>query len=165
MDDVHNEFTLRPIEAGDDQAIAAIIRRVMPEFGASGSGFAIEDPEVDAMGLAYSGARACYVVLERDGTILGGGGIAPLAGGDGDTCELQKMYFLPEARGHGLGERLARTLLDRARAFGYRRCYLETLTGMESAQRLYAKLGFEPLDGPRGATGHHGCDRWYSLTL
>ena len=34
-------WTLRPIEARDDAAIAAIIRSVMPEFGAGGEGFAI----------------------------------------------------------------------------------------------------------------------------
>ena len=42
-------WRLRPIEPGDDAAIAAIIRTVMPQFGASGEGFAINDPEVDWM--------------------------------------------------------------------------------------------------------------------
>ena len=36
-------FTIRPIEARDDDAVAAIIRAVMPEFGADGPGFAIHD--------------------------------------------------------------------------------------------------------------------------
>jgi putative acetyltransferase len=42
-------FRIRPIEARDDATIAAIIRRVMPECGANGCGFAISDPEVDWM--------------------------------------------------------------------------------------------------------------------
>ena len=41
--------TIRPIHSDDDAAMAAIIRSVMPEFGATGSGFAISDPEVDWM--------------------------------------------------------------------------------------------------------------------
>ena len=60
--------------------MAAIIRAVMPEFGAVGDGFAINDPEVDWMHRAYSAPRCAYFVLERDGVVIGGGGVAPLAG-------------------------------------------------------------------------------------
>lgn len=156
---------LRPIEPRDDAAVAAIIRTVMPEFGADGPGFAIHDAEVDSMCAAYSGARQLYLVWEQGGRVLGGGGIAPLAGGDAGTCELRKMYFLREARGRGWGERLLRRLLDEAAARGFRTCYLETLTGMDAAQRLYGRLGFERLSGPLGCTGHGGCNRWYARAL
>ena len=158
-------FSLRPILAGDDAAVAGVIRAVMPEFGAVGPGFAIEDAEVDAMHAAYSGPGAAYFVVVRlaDGRVVGGGGVAPLAGADATTCELRKMYFLKEARGCGVGETLLRRCLQAARDLGYRRCYLETLTAMDAAQRLYAKLGFERLPAPLGETGHHGCDRWFAL--
>jgi putative acetyltransferase len=82
-------YEIRPIEARDDAALAAIIRTVMPEFGASGDGFAINDPEVDWMHRAYSAARSAYFVVERVGVVDGGGGVAPLEGGDADTCELR----------------------------------------------------------------------------
>ena len=75
------EITIRPIQPADDAAIAAIIRAVMPEFGAVGSGFAISDPEVDWMSRAYAAPRHAYFVVERDGVVRGGGGIAPLIGG------------------------------------------------------------------------------------
>jgi putative acetyltransferase len=159
------DVRLRPIAAADDPAIAAIIRTVMPEFGAVGPGYAIEDPEVDWMSRAYAGPGAAYFVVERDGRVLGGGGIAPLSGGDEGVCELRKMYFLPELRGAGMGEALVRHCLATARAFGYRTCYLETLGGMDVAVRLYEKLGFRRLAAPMGATGHHGCDRYYVLDL
>ncbi|MEO6102426.1 MAG: GNAT family N-acetyltransferase, partial [Pseudoxanthomonas sp.] len=51
-------YTLRAIEPGDDAAVAAIIRKVMPEFGAVGCGFAINDPEVDWMSRAYARPRS-----------------------------------------------------------------------------------------------------------
>src|SRR6187549_3313138 len=96
--------SIRPIRPDDDAAVAAIIRAVMPEFGASGPGFAIMDPEVDAMSAAYRAEqRAGYWVVTTDDDqqrIIGGGGFAALAGTtEKDTCELRKMYFLPEARG------------------------------------------------------------------
>jgi putative acetyltransferase len=158
-------FVLRPIQARDDAAIAEIIRAVMPEFGASGPGFAILDPEVDAMSAAYPPPRAIYLVVEVEGRVLGGGGIGPLAGADATTCELRKMYFLPDARGLGAGRALLARCIDEAIARKYKRMYLETLTGMDTAQRLYDRFGFKKLPAPIGATGHFGCDRWYALDL
>ena len=160
-----NGCTIRTISPADDAAMAAIIRTVMPEFGAVGCGFAISDPEVDWMSRAYAEPRHAYFVVERDGRVLGGGGIAPLAGGDGDTCELRKMYFLPEARGIGAGAAMMSRCLDAAREAGFTRCYLETLTGMDAAQRLYERSGFRRIDGPMGATGHGGCNTFYLLDL
>jgi putative acetyltransferase len=156
---------VRPIEPGDDPAVAAIIREVMPSFGACGPGFALSDPEVDHMSAAYNQPRCAFYVVEEEGRVIGCGGIAPLAGADAATCELRKMYFLPEARGRGLGERMLRLCLDRAPEFGYRRCYLETLSGMDAARRLYHRLGFRALPGPLGNTGHFSCDRQYLLEL
>ena len=158
-------FAIRPIMSGDDAAMAAIIRAVMPEFGAVGDGFAINDPEVDWMSRAYAQPRSAYFVVERDGIVLGGGGVAPLDGGDGDTCELRKMYFLPQARGLGAGSALMERCLQAARGFGFTRCYLETLCGMDAAMRLYERSGFRRIDAPLGDTGHGGCNTFYLLDL
>ena len=75
------------------------------------------------------------------------------------------MYFLGEGRGHGRGRRMLQHCIDIARKFGYRRCYLETLTGMDAAQHLYVTAGFKALCGPLGATGHFACDRYFALDL
>ena len=158
-------LVIRPIEARDDVAVAGIIRTVMPEFGAVGCGFAINDPEVDWMSRAYAQPRSAYFVVEQDGAVLGGGGIAPLVGGDDDVCELRKMYFLPQARGQGAGAALMERCLDAARGFGYRRCYIETLGGMDAAMKLYDRSGFERIAAPLGATGHGGCNTFYLRAL
>jgi putative acetyltransferase len=158
-------FLIRPIEPRDEAAVAAVIRAVMPEFGADGPGFAIHDPEVDGMHAAYAQPRSAYFVLERDGAVAGGGGVAPLAGGEPDVCELRKMYFLPTARGLGAGRAMMERCLEAARGFGFRHCYIETLTGMDAAQALYRRHGFAPLCAPMGGTGHHGCDRWFIREL
>jgi putative acetyltransferase len=156
---------IRPIEARDDADVALIIRTVMPEFGAVGSGFAISDPEVDWMSRAYAALRSAYFVVEDDGVVVGGGGVAPLSGGPDDTCELRKMYFLPLARGRGAGAALMERCLEAARGFGFRQCYLETLAGMDAAMKLYDRSGFERIVGPLGATGHGGCNTFYLRAL
>ena len=158
-------FLIRPIRAEDDPRIADIIRTVMPEFGAIGCGFAISDTEVDWMSRAYAAPRSAYFVVERDGVVLGGGGVAPLEDGPGDTCELRKMYFLPEARGLGAGAAMMSSCLDAARGFGFARCYLETLTGMDAAMRLYARSGFRRIEARMGTTGHGGCNTFYLMDL
>lgn len=158
-------FTIRPIATGDNAAVAAVIRTVMPEFGADGPGFAIHDAEVDDMAAAYSRAGCSYFVVERNGRVCGGGGVAPLDGDSADICELRKMYFLPELRGLGAGDALMTRCLAEAQRLGYRRCYLETLTGMNAAQKLYEKHGFERIAGALGNTGHFGCNRFYLREL
>jgi putative acetyltransferase len=159
------EFAIRPIARRDDGAMAAVIRTVMPEFGASGPGFAIHDPEVDAMSRAYRRDGHGYWVVVRGDRVVGGGGFGRLTGAPDEVCELRKMYFLPEARGVGMGAALLAHVLERAAAAGYRLCYLETLVAMAQARRLYESFGFRRIDAPMGATGHFGCDAWYVREL
>ncbi|MBT2118975.1 GNAT family N-acetyltransferase [Dyella sp. LX-66] len=157
-------FLIRPIEPRDDTEVAAIIRAVMPEFGADGPGFAIHDAEVDGMHASYARPRSAYFVVEVNGRVVGGG-VAPLENGDAGVCELRKMYFLPAARGIGAGGAMMERCLEAARAHGFKRCYLETLTGMDAAQSLYRRSGFTTLDGPMGGTGHFSCDQFFIREL
>ena len=43
-------------------ALAAVIREVMPEFGADGPGTALHDPEIAAMSAAYADPKSRYFV-------------------------------------------------------------------------------------------------------
>jgi len=159
-----NDLRIREITVADNAAMAGVIRNVMPEFGADGPGFAIHDREVGDMFAAYDAPGHVYYVVELDGRVCGGAGIGKLDGEDG-VCELRKMYFLPTLRGRGIGDKLMRQCLDAARRLGYRQCYIETLTGMDAAQKLYEKHGFKPIDSALGNTGHFGCNRFYLLAL
>lgn len=159
------KFTIRPIQPEDTARMAYIIREVMTAHGASGEGFSIHDAEVDDMYTAYRADRSAYFVIEHEGMVYGGAGIAPLLGGDPHTCELKKMYFLPEARGRGLAITIADRCLNAARSFGYQRCYLETITEMAAANRFYQRYGFRALEGPMGATGHGACSAFYVMEM
>ena len=114
---------------------------------------------------SYRHKHSCYHVILLDDRVVGGGGIGPLKGGDAATCELRKMFFLPELRGIGFGRRLLLLLLEEARKRNYQRCYLETLDRMWGATELYRKNGFQLLKEPLGDTGHCACDRWFLLNL
>ncbi|MGD1841397.1 MAG: GNAT family N-acetyltransferase [Thermonemataceae bacterium] len=158
-------YTIRPIEPQDNNAVKALIHTVMPEFGAVGSGFAIEDAEVEAMYEAYKAPRHAYFVIAEGQEVFGGAGIAPLVGAEAAICELRKMYLLPSVRGKGYGQQLLTKCLAEAKAFGFEQCYIETLTQMGSAQGLYQKNGFQQITEPLGNTGHHGCDLYFAKEL
>jgi putative acetyltransferase len=162
---LQSNHVLRPIQKRDNAAVARLIRDVMTEFQAVGDGYSIVDPEVDDMYGNYRNNRSIYYVIHFDGHVVGCGGIAPLKGGDKSTCELRKMFFLPETRGLGLGRRLLLLLMNESRQLGYKKCYIETLDRMSRANALYRDSGFELLEKPIGSTGHGSCDRWYLMSL
>jgi putative acetyltransferase len=148
---------IRPILKKDNQPIAALIRSVLVEFGVPKIGTAYEDKSLDDLYTYYQTPRAYYFVIEEEGVILGGGGVAQLENFDGNICELQKMYFHPDLRGKGFGKSLIELCLDKAIKFRYEQCYLETMTYMNIAQGIYQKYGFNYIDGPMGDTGHYSC--------
>ena len=156
---------IREVLEKDNTALAAVIRRVLVDIGVPKIGTAYADPELDYMHKTYLKEKAAYFVLEEKDIIIGGAGIAPLEGGEPNVCELQKMYFLEEARGKGLGEKMIDHCLDYARKEGFELCYIETLPYMKAAQKLYIKKGFEYIDGPMGTTGHTSCNVWLTKRL
>ncbi len=156
---------IRKVLPEDNAALAVLIRSVLVELGVPKVGTAYEDPELDNMFSTYNKARNAYFVLEEDGEILGGAGIAPLAGEHPSICELQKMYFSPATRGLGLGKQMMDSCLAFAKENNYSLCYLETLPYMKAAQKLYRKTGFDYIDGPMGNTGHTSCNVWLTKSL
>lgn len=151
---------IRKIEAKDNREVANVIRTVLIEHNVPKVGTAYADVSLDCMFETYNTSQSVYFVIEKEGRIIGGGGLAPLENGPDDTCELQKMYFLNEARGLGLGAKMIRICLESAMNFGFKRCYLETMPYMEAAQKLYINMGFKYLDAPMGCTGHNSCPVW-----
>jgi putative acetyltransferase len=151
--------TLRRISANDNPAIASVIRTVSAEYGLTADkGYTVADPNLDELFQLYSQPGHAYWVIEQDGKVVGGGGVAPLSCSEPDICELQKMYFLPTVRGQGLAKKLALLAFEHARAQGFKRCYLETTAFLKDAIALYEHLGFEHINAPLGCTGHVDCE-------
>lgn len=155
-----DNILIREITKRDNEAIAELIRKVLIEYGVPKVGSAYEDTSLGDMTASYSDLKSIYYVVEINGKIFGGSGIAPLKNAQDNICELQKMYFLPEARGKGIGKSMMKVCLNKAKALGYEKCYLETLPYMKAAIKLYTKTGFKPLKKPLGNTGHYSCNVW-----
>ncbi len=150
-------MNIRPIEKKDNMQIANVIRAVFISDNYPKTGTAYADVQLDFMFETYNKPKACYLILENNGLIVGGAGINQLDNSNENICELQKMYFLEEARGKGFGYKIIMKCLEKASQLGYDKCYLETLPEMLLAQNLYSKVGFEYLKAPLGGTGHTSC--------
>lgn len=153
-------WNIRKIEKKDNEAVARLIRAVFDELNIPKVGTAYEDAYLDLMFEEYNKPKSVYYVVENNGKIVGSAGVAPLENEAETICELQKMYFLPETRGRGIGAQVMNVCLQSAKDFGFENCYLETMPFMLDAQKLYKKVGFEYIDAPMGNTGHVSCPVW-----
>ena len=151
---------IRTIQPSDNPELAVIVRNTLTEFGANVPGTVYFDPTTDALFELFQTPKSAYFVAEAKGKIVGGGGIYPTEGLSEGTCELVKMYLLPEARGMGLGRTLIERCLETARVNGFQQMYLETLPELHLAVKVYEKFGFEYLSAPLGDSKHFGCGLW-----
>lgn len=161
MDDI----LIRRIEPADNPTIAAIIRQTLKEFGANHPGTVYYDATTDHLFELFQQERSAYNIALLNGRIVGGGGIYPTEGLPEDTCELVKMYLLPEARGTGLGSKMISLCLEQAKENGFSKVYLETMTELKAALKVYERMGFAYLDAPMGNSGHFGCPLWMIRSL
>jgi len=151
-------INIRPIQPSDNEAIAAIVRKVMTEFNADPRTTVLGDPTLNTMYENYQQPNAFYFVVENNGEIIGGCGLKQLDGCEESICELQRMFLLSESRGTGIGKQLIQRCIEKARQFNYKKMYLESLAQMHSAIGLYEKSGFKRIEKSLGNTGHGGCD-------
>jgi len=105
----------------------------------------IEHMRADAIRLPgpYIPPRGGIWLAEAEGGAVGCVALRPLPSGVG---EVKRMYVDGAWRGKGVGRALLVTLIAHARALGYQRLRLGTLTEMTAARALYASLGFVPIE-------------------
>ena len=153
-------ISIRYIQQEDNAALSKIVKDTLAEFGANHPGTVYYDVTTDSLFEVFQKEKSVYNVVELNGEIVGGGGIYPTDGLPGDTCELVKMYLLPQARGLGLGKIMIEKCIEQAKEKGFSKIYLETMPELKQALNVYAKFGFEHLEGPMGNSGHTGCSLW-----
>lgn len=90
-----------------------------------------------------------FLLVTWEGRTVGCGGIKRI---DPRTCEIKRMYLLPEVRGRGLSAVLLEALELRARELGYERVRLDTGDRQPAAKRLYERGGYREIDDYNGNT-------------
>jgi putative acetyltransferase len=148
---------IREIQFNDNSQIESVIKSIFIELHLPLTGTVYEDIETTQMFDSYQEDKAIYFVIDHEGQVKGGAGIKALPYGKSSICELQKMYISPDARGKGYSKQLLDSCLEAAKSMGYTQCYLETLSELTTAQKLYKQYGFENLETSMGNTGHSSC--------
>ena len=126
-------MTLREATPDDLDAIMAIEHRSFPTDAWSSQ----------AMALELASPHGRYLVDERDGAIIGYGGVRALEGSR--DADIQTIAFDAEHRGAGRGRALLRALLDAAAERGAREVFLEVRADNPGAEGLYLSEGFEEI--------------------
>ena len=161
-----SNIRIRPIIPSDDPKIAAIIRSNLEEFHLDIPGTAYFDPELNCLSRYYDAEpdkRAYFIAVDERENVIGGVGIAEFTGFE-HCAEIQKLYLINEAKGKGYSKQLMHVAEDFARSAGYRSLYLETHTNLQTAIRLYERLGFERIEKPAMVV-HSLMDHFYIKKL
>ena len=156
---------IREIKIKDNSQIESVIKSTFIELGLPMVETAYEDIETTRMFESYQEQKSIYFVIEEEGQVKGGCGIKSLSNADKGICELQKMYFSVDLRGKGYGQKLLSVCLDAAQEMSYTHCYLETLSELKGALKLYKQNDFKNLESPIGHTGHTSCGIWMLKTM
>lgn len=125
--------------------VRALFREYVESLGI-GLGFQDFETELTTLPGAYApptGRLVLALVAEQPAGCVG------LRRLEGHICEMKRLYVRPNCRGLGLGRLLAEAAIAGARDLGYRAMRLDTLPGMEDAQRLYQTLGFRSIPAYR----------------
>jgi putative acetyltransferase len=135
------KILIRSIKKDDNAALKQIVQENLSKFHLDIPGTAYFDSELGNLSDYYvTTPLRNYFVLEIDGAVAGGVGVAEF---DGEICELQKLYLSEPAKGNGYSKLLMNEAIKFAKNVGYTQMYLETHHNLSIAVKLYKSYGFK----------------------
>ncbi len=154
---------IREIEARDNAAIAAIVRKNLEAADLAVPGTVYFDEALDRLSEVYGRPDSKYFILEKENEVVGGIGFARFMD-KADTAELQKLYLDDSVKGEGLGYKLIDRVEQEMRLAGFTRSYLETHNNLEAAIHIYEKAGYTEIERP-AEVSHSFMNRFFIKTL
>lgn len=134
------EFREGRVDEGDGALLAQAMR---DEIAVIYPGLELDGPQMPKAGPAeLNPPGGAFLVGYHAARPVCCGGVKRLGQ---NTCELKKMYLVPELRGQGVARRLLVALEDKARELGYTTARLDTGPAQLSARALYETAGYAPI--------------------
>lgn len=161
-----NSIHIKPVPADDREGLETA-RRLFIRYAdwlSADHGVSLEfqgiDEELASLPGKYAAPTGALMLAEDNaGHIVG---CVALRKFKGRTCEIKRLYVLPEGRGKSVGHKLVAAILHTASELGYERAVLDTGGFMKQAQRLYESFGFTDIpayyDNPVPGTRYLGTD-------
>jgi putative acetyltransferase len=159
MQENFQNFIIRDWQTKDREAAAGVIRTVLEEYGLPWQP-ELADRDVMEVEEAYLNVGGEFWVVELDTVVVGTAAYQPIDRGR-KAVEIRKMYLLPEVRNRGLGRYLLQELEKAIAIKDYQEIWLETVTILKEAVKLYERNGYEPATGVETAR----CDLVYLKRL
>jgi len=154
-----SHLIIRAASNDDCERVTKLVFEVLAEFGLEGEP-ETTDADLKDIEANYRQRGGLFEVIEDgNGNLLGSFGLYPI---NKTICELRKMYFIPSARGFGLGKYVLELAIAKAKESGFKQIVLETSSKLIAANGLYAKFGFKPGTSDHLATR---ADQVYKLDL
>jgi GNAT superfamily N-acetyltransferase len=131
-------LTIRPYDHSDQATVERLHRNGLEQMGAD-AGSGPWDADLDDIEGSYLHAGGDFVVGLVDDEVVAMGALRRVTA---TTADLKRLRVTRELQGKGIGEQVARLLIQRARELGFTRLTADTTTRQVPAQQLLAKLGF-----------------------
>lgn len=129
------------VDAGPGAVLAQAMRE---EIAVIYDGLELDGEQMPRAGPAeLSPPHGAFLVGWHQGHPVCCGGVKRL---DPRTCEIKKMYVVPELRGQGVARQLLHALEHKARALGYSVARLDTGPKQTRAEGLYRAEGYVEVD-------------------
>jgi putative acetyltransferase len=155
----YQNFTIRNWQTVDREATAGVIKKVLEEYGLPWQP-ELADRDVMEVEEAYLNVGGEFWVVEQDAVVVGTAAYQPIDRGK-KAVEIRKMYLLPAVRNQGLGRYLLQELEKAIAIKDYQEIWLETVTILKEAVKLYERNGYKPATGVETAR----CDLVYLKRL
>jgi GNAT superfamily N-acetyltransferase len=134
------DFSDAQVDAGEGGRLAQAMR---DEIAAMYDGLELDGDSMPRAGPAeLSPPGGAFIIGYWGEAAVCCGGVKRL---DERTCEIKKMYVVPERRGQGVARALLHALEDKARALGYDVARLDTGPKQLSARGLYEDEGYREI--------------------
>ena len=128
-----------PAGTADLDAVRALFTEYAGSLGFS-LGYQGFDAELAGLPGKYAAPDGALLLAKVDGVAAGVVALRKLEPG---IAEMKRLYVQPAHHGRSIGRKLAEAVVATARALGYRRLRLDTISGkMDSAVKLYRSMGF-----------------------
>jgi putative acetyltransferase len=132
-------LSIEPFAPVHASAVVEVIGAVFVEYGMT---FDLSDYDDDLLDIEahYTARGGWFSVLTDGGRVVGTVAAVPREAG---ACEVKRLYLLPEYRGRGQGRALMEHVLRQVREGGYHLVIAWSDERLETAHRVYERLGFD----------------------
>jgi putative acetyltransferase len=159
---IYQNFTIRPWQPVDREAVAEVIGTVLAEYGLGWEPKGADRDVLEIEKYYLETGGEFWTLLNAAGQVIGSVGYHPITRQQqGAAVEIRKMYLLSAYRGQGLGRYVLGKLEESIKAHGFQEIWIETASVLKEAVQLYENSGYLPTSGVETAR----CDRAYIKQL